>query len=204
MPLSSMGGGWGPLEKVFKGGSYNDVIEILKNDYKYSDPTYLVTYIDNHDKPRFNGSEEEYIDALNFYFTVRGIPCVFYGNEISMEGGEDPDNRRYFGVESIAKAKKSKIYSHIKKLNALRKKSNALKKGKQFNIFASKDQFVFKRIYNEEIVYVYLNKSDKDVVIGSFLSDGVYEDIFSNRRIEIRNREIIIKPHSLKVIKLKI
>ena len=204
MPLSAMGGNWGPLEKVFKGGDYREVFEILKNDYKYLDPTYLVTYIDNHDKPRFNGTEDEYIDALNFYFTVRGIPCVYYGTEIAMKGGEDPDNRKYFGIEGIKKAKKSRIYHHIKKLNLMRKRSIALRKGKQYLVFSSKDQLVFKKIYGNEIVYVYLNKSDKEVKIGSFLSDGVYDEIFENKKFEIKNREIELSPHSLKVLRLKI
>lgn len=204
MPLSAMGGNWGPLEKVFKGGNYAEVFEILKNDYKYLDPTYLVTYIDNHDKPRFNGTEDEYIDALNFYFTVRGIPCVYYGTEIAMKGGEDPDNRKYFGIEGIKKAKKSRIYHHIKKLNLMRKRSIALRKGKQYLVLSSKDQLVFKKIYGNEVVYVYLNKSDKEVKIGSFLSDGVYDEIFENKKFEIKNREIELSPHSVNVLRFKI
>ena len=201
MPLSSMGS-WGPLENVFKGGSYSLVQDILKNDYKYNDPTYLVTYIDNHDKPRFNGTKEQYIDALNFYFTVRGIPCISYGTEIAMKGGEDPDNRRYFGIEGIKKARESEIYYQIKKLNSMRRKSEALRKGRQHFIFASKDQYVFKKVYNKEIVYVYLNKSNASASTGSFLSDGIYYELFSNRKIKIENREITLPPHSVKVVRL--
>jgi hypothetical protein len=86
----------------------------------------------------------------------------------------------------------------------MRKRSIALRKGKQYLVFSSKDQLVFKKIYGNEIVYVYLNKSDKEVKIGSFLSDGVYDEIFENKKFEIKNREIELSPHSVKVLRFKI
>ncbi|MEF3279566.1 MAG: hypothetical protein K6357_01160 [Elusimicrobiota bacterium] len=206
MPMSAMGE-WGLMEEVFKGGDYSKVIKILSNDYKYRDTTYLVTYLDNHDKPRFNNSKkpaklENYIDALNFYFTVRGIPCIYYGTEIMMAGDDDPDNRKYFGVEGIKKAKKSFLYKYIKKLNKLRAKSIALRKGRQENIYALEDEFVFKRVFENETVYVFLNKADnKRIIKIDEIEDGKYKDLFSNKKIKIINNHIEIEPHSLIVLK---
>ncbi len=207
MPLSSMGM-WGPMEDVFKGNdSYEKAFEIMKNDYKYKDPTYLVTYIDNHDKPRFNHSKkpatvENYINALNFYFTVRGIPCIYYGTEIMIDGDDDPDNRKYFGLDGIKKAKKSKIYWHLRKLNQLRQKSAALRKGKQTNIYSDFESIVFKKEFENEFVYVFLNKSKKTKELKiDEVYDGKYLDLFSGKKIKISNSQISVPPHGILVLR---
>ena len=186
MPGSSMGA-WGQFERVFKGGDYAKVDNILKNDRRYKDATYLVTYLDNHDKPRFNGSEqdgspattEQYLDALNFYFTARGIPCVYYGTEVQMAGGNDPDNRKYLGLEGIKASKTNPVYLHLKKLNAVRRASPALQKGVQTRLYAAKDQYVFKREYNGESVFVFLNKDRNGVSIPVGIPPGSYMDIYT-------------------------
>jgi cyclomaltodextrin glucanotransferase len=214
MPSSSMGT-WGQLEQVFKGGDYTKVDEILKNDYKYKDATYLVTFLDNHDKPRFNGNPpdgdpattDEYIDALNFYFTARGIPCIYYGTEVQMVGGNDPDNRRYLGLDGIKLAKSNPVYIQIKKLNALRRSNLALQKGKQTNIYSSKDQYAFKRIYNDNVVYVFLNKDDNTANIKvSGIDMGDYADLLTGEKFKIQSDKefnIDVSYHSLRVIAKK-
>ena len=203
MPLSSMGGGWGPLEKVFKGGDYREVLRILENDYKYSDPTYLVVYPDNHDKPRFNSPSSpatyhQYIDMLNFYFTVRGIPCIYYGTEVMMQGGDDPDNRRMLGLEGIRKAKRSGLYRHIRMLNDLRKRTKPLRYGSQRNVLALKDVFIFERVLEDESVVVILNKSSREYVY-KIEDEKTYIDLVSNKK---HKGVIRVKPHWLAVLKL--
>ena len=64
----------------------------------------LTNLLDNHDLPRFTNelglgvSEDQirrrYHLALGGLFTLPGIPQLYYGNEIGMYGGSDPDNRR--------------------------------------------------------------------------------------------------------------
>jgi hypothetical protein len=78
---------------------------VFGNDDVYEDPTRLTTFIDNHDVPRFmtealqNGAtlteaKERLSSALGVLYGARGIPSVYYGTEIAMRGGADPDNRR--------------------------------------------------------------------------------------------------------------
>jgi len=209
MPGSSMGT-WGQFEQVFKGGDYTLVDNVLKNDPKYKDATYLVTYLDNHDKPRFNGpgwdgssaTTEQYVDALNFYFTARGIPCIYYGTEIQMVGGNDPDNRKYLGIEGIKKAKSDPIYIHLKKLNALRRSNIALQKGKQTRIYGTQHQYAFKREFKGEETFVFLNKADRSATISIALPEGNYTDIFSGQKfVAPKNRFLVdIPAHSLRVL----
>ncbi len=209
MPLSSMGG-WGRMEKVFKGGDYSQADEIFAHDGEYKDASYLVTYLDNHDKPRFNGgtadvapaSVEQYYDALNFYFTVRGIPCIFYGTEVRMQGGDDPDNRRMLGAEGIKKAKTDPVYAHLKRLNALRASAVPLRKGTQTRLLAEPQLYAFRRDYGGETAAVFLNKDEKTarrMVAG--LPDGSYRELYTGAKLKVKNGilEAEVPAHGLKV-----
>ena len=210
MPASSMGT-WGQLEQVFKGGDYRRAAELLKNDSKYGDASYLVTFLDNHDKPRFNGpgwdgsaaSTEQYFDALNFYFTARGIPCVYYGTEVQMVGGNDPDNRKMLGQDGIQRAKSDPVYNHLRKLNAVRKASLALRKGKQTTIYAEQDQLAFKREYGGKAAYVFLNKGRGSSVINSGgVAPGDYTDLYTGQAVSVSGKRAAVEvpAHGVRVL----
>jgi alpha-amylase len=76
---------------------------ILNQDEAYGNAYHLVTFLDNQDTPRFfhlAGGEERRDEALirkklalTFLFTTRGIPQLYYGDELGLDGGPDPDNR---------------------------------------------------------------------------------------------------------------
>ena len=59
----------------------------------------LVTFLDNHDRPRFlnsanaNGNTSRLDVALVFLYTARGVPCLYYGTEQAFNGGADPNDR---------------------------------------------------------------------------------------------------------------
>ena len=57
----------------------------------------LVTFLDNHDNPRFlsnaSNNTNRLAVALAFLYTSRGIPCLYYGTEQAFNGSGDPNNR---------------------------------------------------------------------------------------------------------------
>jgi len=69
-------------------------------DHLYDRPQALMPFLGLHDVSRFMGEPGATIDGLKLAFTtvltMRGIPLVYYGDEIAMTGGADPDNRRDF------------------------------------------------------------------------------------------------------------
>lgn len=209
MPLSSMGG-WGRLEEVFKGGDYRLAEELLRSDTNYQDATWLVTYLDNHDKPRFNGGEkqgspaatEQYLDALNFYFTARGIPCIYYGTEARMPGGDDPDNRRMLGPDGIKRAKADPVYQHLRRLNALRRASPALQKGAQTPLYSGQDQLAFKREYGGEAAYVFLNKGAASAPMAAAgVPGGRYTELYIGQALDLGKKGAVEVPaHGVRVL----
>jgi len=206
MPLSSMGG-YGMLERVFKGGDFRDADSVLANDYKYKNATFLVTYMDNHDKPRFNSPdspayEQQYIDALNFYFTVRGIPCVYYGTEAQMIGGEDPDNRAVLGPDGIKRAEAGPIYGLLKKLNGIRRNNEVLQKGKQTSVSVTRDTYVFRRDYKGQTVFVFLNKGEKPSKLTAKVTPGAYNDLYNGGQLVFggTDADVTVMPHGAVIL----
>lgn len=54
--------------------------------------------LDSHDTPRLltlmEGDKQKAAVARFLLFTYPGVPCVYYGDEVGVDGGRDPDNRR--------------------------------------------------------------------------------------------------------------
>src|SRR5215813_10430529 len=76
------------------------IANVLRQDELYSHPDWLVPFFANHDVPRLisepGGSREKALCAVGLVLTLRGIPELYYGDEIGMTGGGDPDNRHDF------------------------------------------------------------------------------------------------------------
>lgn len=108
----------------------------------------LVLFVDNHDVPRFanvpgSGVPEDeirrrFLLALALVFTLPGIPQLYYGDELGMYGGEDPDNRRDLPAWAGDPAERMRphrgealggVYSRVQRLARLRTTVPALADG---------------------------------------------------------------------------
>ena len=67
--------------------------------------------------------------AFAILFFLPGAPCVYYGDEIGMIGGKDPDNRRAFPWDHLVEGQSKPIYSYIRELIELRNNSPVLRGG---------------------------------------------------------------------------
>lgn len=88
--------------------------------------------------------------AVILQFTLPGNPCIYYGDEIGMEGYEDPLNRRFFDW-SRTDSELKRFYDEIAKL---KNKNEALKNGKIRFLNASKDYIKYSRFTDSEKVTV--------------------------------------------------
>lgn len=82
------------------GRSIREVAQVLAHDRLYPNPDALVTLAGLHDVMRFINEPGATADGLRlaytFLLTARGTPMLYYGDEIALSGGNDPDNRRDF------------------------------------------------------------------------------------------------------------
>lgn len=91
--------------------------------------------------------------AVLLQYTLPGIPSVYYGDEIGMQGFTDPLNRRYFDWDNVC----GEIYSWYCKLGKIRRAISAFKKGRLTVLYASGGGFVFKREDDDSAVLIAVN-----------------------------------------------
>lgn len=131
-------------------GTFEGTGQILSMDWIYGDVTQLVTFLQNHDvgpdndfKYRFKGDTWMAAAAYNLIWTARGIPCLYFGEEIELMKGAPQDvegekdtlestGRAYFGDhltdERLQETQSHPLYQHIQRLNLIRRNVPALQK----------------------------------------------------------------------------
>lgn len=182
--------GW--LGNVFKGGAgfedgnLNKIFGTMGDLSGIYDPTYLGTFVDNHDVFRANGilNETQYKNNLNYIFLFRGVPIVYYGTEAmyawdkvpTTTNKDDISARWMLGDEGInfVKSQQPTMYKHLKMLNALRRDSEVLRKGQQTNLVFTGTKAVIKRSLNGTNAYVGLSIGAAYSHTLTGLADGTY------------------------------
>lgn len=110
------------------------------------------TLLDSHDTIRIfekmNGEKAWIRLAALFQMTYPGVPCVYYGDEIGMEGGADPDNRRTMPWDESAWD--HDMHAHYKRIIHLRRTQPALIEGGFQQLYAEGPVAVFQRQSKEQ------------------------------------------------------
>jgi glycosidase len=157
-------------------------VGILDHDTMYTNHNRLVTLLDNHDlDARFITMAMNHGNhdlgwasivtqlALTLVMTSRGIPQIYYGTELGMLGGSDPDNRRDMpwellpdGLNPTPGTHEHAIFDLTQRLIHLRKSSEALKYGNQITLHVDDRRYVYLRNYRDEWVIVAISLTDED------------------------------------------
>jgi glycosidase len=150
----------------------------------YRNANQLVTLLDNHDLQRRIMSHARTkhpgdgigLDwairvtklCLGALFTMRGIPQLYYGTEIGLEGwkaGDDRDLRRDFPWQVIGAdnrpqqglRKEREIYEWTRALIQLRRKNAALRFGTTITLWSDDFVYAFLRIATDDVALVVIN-----------------------------------------------
>jgi neopullulanase len=138
---------------------------ILRQDSLYPHPEFLVPFFANHDVPRMASAAGATADTLKLAFgltlTLRGIPQLYYGDEIGMPGGADPDNRRDFPGGWIEDehnaftregrtAEQQQVFETVQGLLRLRQQYGALRGGRLWHLYCDDSSYVFMRESDDE------------------------------------------------------
>jgi glycosidase len=142
----------------------------LKYDALYPDPARLTVLTNNHDTQRFLSLEGATLSGAKlhtaFSLSVRGIPQLYYGEEIAMEGGEDPDNRRDFPSRAFnaggRNAKEQEMFEWTRAWIRLRREHSAIRRGRLIDLVYDVNVYVFARQDKSETVIIGINRQDTD------------------------------------------
>ncbi len=130
-----------------------------------------------------------------------GAPCIYYGDEVGLDGGHDPDNRRCMPWDEREWDQDLRAYHQ--KLISIRKRSDALKNGGFQMLYAAEDLIAFQRqCLAEQIIVVAYRGADGmsalklDMVLAN-IADG------SSLRDLIGGEQVVVQDGSLRLENLR-
>ncbi|KAB8332601.1 cyclomaltodextrin glucanotransferase [Scytonema tolypothrichoides VB-61278] len=171
------------------------VQDIFDLDYRYNGATELITFIDNHDMPRFQSLNPDPVMlrvAIVLIMTCRGIPCIYYGTEQYLHddtnGGNDPYNRPMMENWDMD----SEIYRYIRLLSGLRRLNPAVSMGSQWQKYITPDVYCYVRRYRDSLCFVVLNRGGEVTIpeVETELPDGEHTCIITRNKYEVKDGKI--------------
>ncbi len=143
-----------------RGRPLRQVALMVARDRLYPNPDALVTLLGSHDERRFmsepGATHAGLRLAYTFLLTYRGTPLVYYGDEIGMPGGGDPDNRRDFpggfpgdrrdAFEAAGRTPDEQAtFAHVQRLLRLRAERADLRRGRTEHLHVGEQSYVYRR-----------------------------------------------------------
>ncbi|MFQ6537748.1 MULTISPECIES: alpha-amylase family glycosyl hydrolase [Aphanothece] len=172
-------------------GGFQLVNDLLSHDHVYKRANELVTFIDNHDMPRFLSicPDERLLElATVLLFCLRGVPCVFYGTEQYLvnntEGGRDPYNRPMMEQFDT----NSQLFRLVAAMSQLRRTNQALSLGGCQERYISEDIYAFERRYRDSWALCLFNKGEERTITleGLSLPEGPHHCWVSGADVNVQ------------------
>ncbi|MEM8723310.1 MAG: alpha-amylase family glycosyl hydrolase [Cyanobacteria bacterium P01_G01_bin.39] len=177
-------------------GGFHLIQNIFDCDRFYNNATELITFIDNHDMPRFqslNPDPDLLRLAAMLIMTSRGIPCIYYGTEQYLHndtnGGNDPYNRPMMNKWDAD----TQLYQDIQLLSKLRRLNPAISLGSQVEKYITPDVYCYLRRYRDSRCFVAMNKGNQITIDleNTELEDGEYNCILTKRQFQVRGGQLL-------------
>jgi len=197
-----------PIRHAFaEGKPVDEIPKTLAKDYLYTNSEILVTLLGGHDDGRFMSEEGATIAGLKlanaFVLTTRGVPQLYYGDELALEGGDEPttrgdfpggfagDKRNAFTAGGRTK-EEQELFEYIKRLTTLRREHEVLRTGELVNLYVSEQQYAYARRGRSGTVIVVINNGNDAATIEFDVSrvtpGGVFIDQLGiSRPVQINN-----------------
>jgi glycosidase len=186
-----------------EGSAMYKLYEEIAQDFMFADVNNVLTFLDNHDLDRFVRKDDpglhRYKQALAFLLTTRGIPQIYYGTEVLMDGKKeksdgyvrkdfpggwagDKDN---FFTASGRSATQNEAFTYLQKLLQWRKANPAITSAKLIHYVPDNTgTYVYARITNAKTVLVILNGTSEDKT----LDMGRFKDVI---KANTQGRDVI-------------
>ncbi len=165
------------LKKVFVQPdlSFSPLFSSLERYEKEKQDIYgLANFMDNEQIIRFthdlvNQNEHpgpRWKQALTFLYTTPGIPIVYYGSEIALNGGEGAINHDQMNFRTD-----KELSDYIAKIGELRTKLPSLTRGTMEVLYEENGVAVYKRVYGNETTVIVINNTTKTQTISIAASE---------------------------------
>lgn len=160
----------------------------------------MLNLLSSHDTPRIftiaRNNKKRLLLAISFLMTFIGSPMIYYGDEIGMKGGNDPDCRRVMLWDEDLWD--WEIHNTYKRLIDLRKSHESLRYGDFKTLLTFNKVYAYLRTRNKDYVIVVLNSGEKQPNIKISMPKFIrhhneWKDVLSNRVFKILRNELILE-----------
>ena len=138
--------------------------------YRRQTTEVMFNLLDSHDTARVltkaAGDKSLVKSAMAFLYSQPGAPCIYYGTEIGLDGGEDPDCRKCMIWEEDKQD--LDMLDFTKELIRFRKEyQDVLIYGDtEWHDIRDDEQFIgFKRQYGKEVLYFFFNQDEEEAFV---------------------------------------
>ena len=142
--------------------------------------------------------------AMLFQMTMPGAPNIYYGTEIGLNGGHDPDCRRAFPWDEGQWDRD--LYNFSKRTIALRHAHPALRRGQFETLYSNDDIYAFARRLDDDRLAVIFNAgaeaTEVTLDVYNLLPDGILTDVWGGlpgRVSKEKLRGFVVPPRSAAV-----
>ena len=200
------------------------IYETLTSDYLYDTPYNNKIFNGNHDVARLytelNKNKDKVKLSMAFIFTTRGIPQIYYGDELLFDspkpdgalrydfpGGWESDKRNAFEKNERTNDE-NELVDYVTTILKWRKNAIEIHKGELKHYKPMDNIYVYFRYYEDEKTMVIINNNDevKELNLNRFneslqrFSSGL--DIIENKSIDL-NKKVTINSNTALIVKLK-
>ena len=149
------------IHKLITKREFSSVIERGLTLHPFHALQAMMNLLGGHDTYRIfelaKGNVSAVKQAIVFQMTFIGMPHIYYGDEIAMLGGKDPDNRRPFDWDWQHKELSSNIHQLYTELIQLRKANKVFTEGSFAFLPSTDNLLVYSRSLNDSTAIVYHN-----------------------------------------------
>ncbi|KUP25213.1 alpha-glycosidase [Paenibacillus sp. DMB5] len=185
--------------------TFSEYISSLLMRYPQQANEVLFNLLASHDTARLltqlGGDKRKLKLAVAFLLTFTGTPCIYYGDEIGLEGENDPDCRKCMIWEEERQDRD--LHQTYKQLIRLRKEYPVLRTG-EFGFLQNNSQerpLIYERYDAENHCTVWMNPSGEPTTLAQKL-EGSWKDALTGESAKADNGEIRLelKPFSFRIL----
>lgn len=179
------------------------IVNVLHN-YPHNVNEVAFNLLGSHDTPRILtqcGEQKEKVKLMfTFQLSFSGSPCIYYGDEIGLTGGQDPLCRKCMVWE---KEKQDRdLFAHVQTLIALRKQYRALRFG-EFHVLETNDEtnhIAYVKTYDDETIVCVLNNAETPLTwtVPFSLKDKTITNLWTNEFLT--KQTMTIEPYGFLVL----
>ncbi|CAM2998897.1 alpha-glycosidase [Paenibacillus sediminis] len=185
------------IEQKIDAESFSNYIGKQLGRYPRQANEVAFNLLDSHDTARLltlaKGNKDKMKLAALFQFTFTGTPCIYYGDEVGLDGGPDPDCRKC--MEWDPKKQDLGLFSFYQQLISLRKNHSAMRGGTItfLDAKANSTKLAYVREDENEKLVIFANNDSKAQTIDVKVAEKTLQNIVTGETVQTQNGRLKVQ-----------